>query len=160
MPSITASTYSDLVKQKRAKQPDAKPFEVEDLATAFIRLANGTTLLLEASWATHSSFGDDYGVTLFGTEGGAELKVNNYNVNDTLRFFQDVAGEPADIKSRITGNDGVATVINEFLSIINSGSWSQHNGQRGLYLARLIDACYTSAREGREVVLTSHTSTL
>lgn len=156
--SITASTYSDLVKQKRAKLPDAKPFEVEDLATAFIRLANSSTLLLEASWATHSSFVDDYGVTLFGTEGGAEFKVNNYSVQDTLRFYQDVAGAPADIKSRMSGDDGVATVIKEFISIINSGSWSQHNGQRGLYLARLMDACYESAREGREVVLTPDAS--
>ena len=37
-------------------------YEVEDLATGFIRLEGGATLLLEASWATHSGASDDFGV--------------------------------------------------------------------------------------------------
>ena len=37
-----------------------------------MRLEDGGTLLLEASWAMHRADGDQFGATLYGTEGGAE----------------------------------------------------------------------------------------
>ena len=55
-----------------------REFDVEDLATVFMRLEDGGTLLLEASWAAHRADGDEFGVTLYGTEGGAELIVDDY----------------------------------------------------------------------------------
>jgi len=48
--------------------------DVEDLATAFVRLAGGATMAVETSWASYTSAGDDYHVHLFGDEGGAELR--------------------------------------------------------------------------------------
>ena len=89
---------------------------MEDLATAFIRLEGGATLLLEASWATHSSAGDDFGVTLYGTEGGVELMVRNYTYDDTVRTFTDIAGMPTDLEPKIAKGDGGHTqVIRRFV---------------------------------------------
>src|SRR5215210_1513261 len=42
------------------------PYEVEDLATAFLRTDTGAAIQLETSWATHSSVTDEFGVSLFG----------------------------------------------------------------------------------------------
>ena len=80
--AVSANTYAEFGPRglkgwnlRGQVSNERRPYEVEDLATAFIRLEGGATLLLEASWATHSSAGDDFGVTLYGTEGGVELLV-------------------------------------------------------------------------------------
>lgn len=157
--TVSASTYDELGKQgkgvdiKSRKTGTGNAFEVEDIATAFVRLSNGATLLLEASWATHSSAGDDFGVTLYGTEGGAEIRVHNYNWEGTLHIYKDVAGVPADIHPHLTKGEGHIAVVRDFVQAITDGNWSLHDGTEGLRRVRVVDACYASARQGREVVI-------
>lgn len=157
--SVSAATYAELGPRGRgARVGDDKlqvttAFEVEDLATAFLRLRDGGTILLEASWATYSSAGDDFGVALYGSEGGAEIKVRNYNWEDTLRIFTDVAGVPAEISPRLSKGEGHLGIVRDFIAAIRSGDWAAHDGSGGLYRARIIDACYASALRGREVTL-------
>ncbi len=158
--AVSAATYAELGPRGRGaenagKQQVGSTYEVEDLATAFIRLEGGGTLLLESSWATHGSAGDDYGVTLYGTEGGGEIKVKNYSWEDTLRIYTDVADVPAEIRPKVTKVDGHLAVVRDFVQTIQAGNWSAHIGTEGLKRARIIDACYQSAQEGREVVLTT-----
>lgn len=129
-------------------------YEVEDLATAFIRLEGGATLLLEASWATHSSFGDDFGVVLYGSEGGAELTVKNYGHDNTLRLFTDVSGLPYDATPRTPRGRGHTDVVERFVNAILADGPRIPNGEDGLRRALVIDACYQSATEGREVQIT------
>ncbi|GHO52730.1 oxidoreductase [Ktedonobacter sp. SOSP1-85] len=157
--TLSATTYSELGSKgvgfnlNAGKHEKSNNYNVEDLATAFMRLSTGATLTLEASWATHSSFGDDYGIILYGTEGGAEIKVQNYSTEDTLRIYTDVAGAPATINPRVSRGEYHQAVARQFIENINSGNWSLHNGSEGLRRARVIDACYTSAQQGREVAL-------
>ncbi len=156
---VTASTYNELGSRgvgfnlKAGKSGGGSNFEVEDLATAFIRLSTGGTLLLETSWATHSSAQDDYGIVLYGTEGGADIRAQKYNTTDTLTIYTDVAGLPSKISPQVQGGEFHAAVTRDFIDIINSGNWSLHNGSDGLRRARIIDACYASAQQGREVIL-------
>jgi predicted dehydrogenase len=158
--SVSAATYAELGPHGRGgvagsdKMLVGSSYEVEDLATAFVRLANGTTLLLEASWATHSSAGDDFGVVLYGSEGGAEIAVKNYTWEDTLRIYTDVADVPAEVHPRLSKGEGHLAVVRQFVNTVRSGDWSKHIGTQGLYRTRIIDACYTSALQGREVTLT------
>lgn len=157
--SVSASTYSELgrrglgIDTNSIKFGTDNHFNVEDLATAFIRLQNGTTLLLETSWATHSSAQDDYGVVLYGTEGGAEIRVVNYTTENTLRIYTNIIGQPATIQPAVPPSTFHKAVIEEFIRRITSGDWSQYDGSDGLRRARIIDACYASALEGREVLL-------
>jgi predicted dehydrogenase len=155
--SVSASTYAEFGPRGRGGSPGSgktgtsATYEVEDLATSFIRLEGGTTLLLEASWATYSSAGDDFGVILYGTEGGAEIDVKNYGEEGTLRIFNDVGGIPADVAPRVRRGEGHQGVIREFIETIHSGEEPLRSGLEGLRRARIIDACYASAEQGREV---------
>ena len=67
-------------------------YTVEDMATGYVRFANGATLALEVSWASFTSHRDDYYVHLFGNEGGAELNVKQYGFVDNVRLFGETAG--------------------------------------------------------------------
>jgi predicted dehydrogenase len=157
---VSAAIYAELGPRGRGgsradKMMVGSDYQVEDLATAFIRLAGGTTLTLETSWATYRRANDEFGVTLYGNEGGAEIRVVNYVQEDTLRIYTDVAGLPTELAPQLPRGDGYGhrQVVHEFVATVRSGDWSAHVGRDGLARARLIDACYASALQGREVLL-------
>jgi predicted dehydrogenase len=155
--AVSANTYAEFgprgLKGWEWKKSTGQSvhYEVEDLATAFVRLEGGATLLLEASWATHSSAGDDYGVVLYGTEGGAELTIKNYGYENTIRLFADVNGVPHDAMPTVPRGGGHVQVVERFVAAILDGAPAIPGAAEGLRRAELIDAIYRSAGEGREV---------
>jgi predicted dehydrogenase len=157
--SVSCATYAELGPQGRGGwagkglMSGENPYEVEDLATAFIRLSGGATLNLETGWAVYRESSDDFGVTLYGTEGGAEMKVRNYGTSDTVRIYTDVAGVPAVVTPEIEPREGHLAVVRRFIETIRSGDWEGQYGEDGLSRARIIDACYASALQKREVSL-------
>ena len=160
--SVSCATYAELGPQGRGSRSYAEDvdktivgdaYEVEDLATAFIRLSGGAALNLEAGWAAYRESSDDFGVTLYGTNGGAEMKVKDYVTEDTVRIYTDVAGVPAVVFPEIRAREGHRSVVSRFVETVRSGDWKGHDGEEGLRRARVIDACYTSALESREVRL-------
>lgn len=159
--TVSAATYAELGPRGRGNRTETfaakhglnSAYEVEDLATGFLRATDGTTIALDTSWAVYGSAYDDFGVTLFGTEGGAEIRVLNYSWEDTLRIFIDVADRPSEVRPQVTRGAGHLGVISQFLAIIRSGEWEGHHGEQGMRRAQIIEACYASAQAGREVVL-------
>ena len=157
--SVSCATYAELGPQGRGGwsgkglMTGENPYEVEDLATAFIRLSGGATLNLETGWAVYRESSDDFGVTLYGTDGGAEMKVRNYGTADTVRIYTDVAGVPAVVTPEIEPREGHYAVVRRFVETVRGGDWRGQHGEDGLDRARIIDACYASALEGREVPL-------
>jgi predicted dehydrogenase len=157
--TVSGATYAELGPRGRGESANASKhivgsaFEVEDLAVAFIRFADGATLELETSWAVYGSEQDDFGVTLYGTEGGAVLNVVKYAEADTVRLFTDVAGQPATVAPIVPKSEGHLKVVRDFVAIVRGGEWLHYHGEEGLKRAQIIDACYASARQGREVLL-------
>lgn len=160
--TVSASTFAELGPQGRGSLVDGSQkvvstlgsdFEVEDLATAYLRLEGGGALQLEASWATYRAPGDNFGLELFGTDGGAKVEVQNYGNVDTLRVFTDVGGVPAEVRPATGAGRGHRAVVEEFVRTVLSGDWAAHNGADALRRTQVIDACYASARARREVVL-------
>jgi predicted dehydrogenase len=156
--SISAATYNHLGTTGQGNHPNRPPvepyvFDVDDLTTAFIRLEGGTVLHLEASWATHSEAQDDFGITLYGTQGGGKIFVRNYTYEDTLQFFGQLAGAPADTRLRLQRTSGHAAVAQRFVAAILDGVPPEPSGAEGLDRVRVIDAIYRSATEGREVAV-------
>jgi predicted dehydrogenase len=159
--AVSASTY-DLLgtngfgaskSSSKSGANGSKQFDVEDLATVFIRLEDGGTLLVEASWAAHRADGDQFGATLYGTEGGAEWIVDDYAPVGSLKVFGDDEGV-ATAEALTPGVGGKHdAVVAEFVETVRSGRWEGHDGSAAAELARIVDACYESARSQREVVL-------
>ncbi len=160
--AVSASTYDLLAtagfgfnrESSKTSIAGSTGFDVEDLATVFARLEDGGTLLVEASWAAHRTEGDAFGITLFGTQGGAELIVEDYAPSGSLRVFTDDDG--AAVETRLTAPPGAGhrAVVEQFLAKVRSGRWQEHDGTAAIELARIVDACYRSAAEQREIRLT------
>jgi predicted dehydrogenase len=158
---VSASTY-DLLgmagfgsdpESRKSGVDDAMTFDVEDLATVFLRLEGGGTLLVEASWAAHRSAEDQFGITLYGTAGGAELLVRDVEPAGTLRVFTDDDGVPAETLYHAPPGRRHDGVVADFLARIRSGDWAGADGSAAAELARVLDACYRSAAERREIRL-------
>jgi len=156
--AVSASTYAELGSRGRGgRTPGAigAAFEVEDLALAFIRLAGGGTLVLETSWAAYRADNDEFWMTLYGTDGGADLRVVDYAEPGDLHIYRDTDGVAADYHAKPGANGGHDLVVARFVEAVQAGpdNWAEHDGTLGLRRAQIIDACYRSAAEGREVVL-------
>lgn len=159
--SVTGTTYSEIGPTGRGNWPgstrmkfsDDQKYEVEDLASAFIRLKNGGTVLLEASWASFTEMVDDFGIQLYGSEGGARIFSKQYALTDTLEVYKNYGDTTADSKPRLVGREGHAQVINKFVDAILHGTPMEPSGMEGLANIQLIDAIYRSAELGREVIL-------
>ena len=132
-------------------------YEVEDFATALLRLEGGGSVVLETCWAAYRDPVDVMDLTLHGTEGGAEWRA--LGATDVpvapVRVFTERGGHPADYV--LTAEPGRAhrAVVEEFVSVLRGdpARWAQRDGSAAAVRAEVIDACYRSAREQREVVL-------
>ncbi|MDQ0730557.1 Gfo/Idh/MocA family protein [Arthrobacter sp. B1I2] len=161
--AVSAATHSELGPQGRgggsqySALASTHAFEVEDFASAFIRLEGGGTLLIEASWATYRETDDLLDFTIYGTDGGAELKVQGapFPPVGQLRVFTDKDGESADYIPPVVPGRAHDAVVEDFVTAVRGGEavWGEHDGSLALYRAQIIDACYQSAREQREVRL-------
>lgn len=161
--SITASTYSELGSRGKGffyPPPAGQRFDVEDLATAFIRLEGGKTLALETSWASYGKHGDSFGVSLFGITGGAELEVNHYVDKDTLRVFTDIGGAPVEVRPNPEPRQGHLSIAREFTDLILRGQPELEIGRDGLRRAQVIEAAYLSAQQGREIAVEDLAATI
>jgi len=130
---------------------------VEDFASAFLRLEGGGTLVVEASWATYREADDQLEFTVYGTDGGAELKAHGapFPPIGELRVFTDKDGESADYMPAVIPGRAHDAVVEDFVAAVRGGAqvWGRHDGSLALYRAQIIDACYQSALEQREVRL-------
>lgn len=158
--SVSAATYAEIGPQGRGNWPGRRQsfaadgpgtYEVEDLATAFLRFEDGGTLLLEASWASFTEMGDDFGIQVYGGNGGARIFAKNYAHVDTLEIYRNIGDTTADSKPRLVERPGHAQIIHGFVDGILDGKPVSPNGEEGLDRVRLIDAIYTSAELGREI---------
>ncbi|APX32807.1 oxidoreductase [Brachybacterium sp. P6-10-X1] len=129
---------------------EGAPFEVEDLATAFLRLDGGGTLLLESSWAQWIPEDLCY-VTLYGADGGATIEWGGTPGNQTITVWTELAGIPAELQPAVGVDGRHAAAVASFLQKVRSGDWTAHDGSLALRRAEVIDACYASAKAGAEV---------
>ncbi|MFM9876512.1 MAG: Gfo/Idh/MocA family protein [Rhodoglobus sp.] len=159
--SVSAVTHGELGRagfgaMDRAEQmaSDTGEFEVEDLASALFRLSDGSSASFEISWAGHTVDDEDISIELLGVEGGIRLFIPRYQKYDTLRIYRDASGTPMTISPdvRVVGGDH-ARVISSFVDVVRSGDWTDHRGELALHRTAVLDACYRSAIEGREVLV-------
>ncbi len=160
--TVSAATYAEFGPRGRggsatraAATPDASgtvPYEVEDLSTAFVRLAGGATLLLEASWASYVERDSLY-VVLYGSEGGAVLGSPEVWNTSRLTVLSEVRGIPALLTPDLPPDGHHGEAVDDFVAKVQAPDRSGLHGDQLLTRSRIVDAAYRSAETHREVVL-------
>lgn len=161
--AVSAATYAEIGPQgagqwagSRFTKTEGQHYEVEDMATALLRLEDGKTLTLDVSWALYTKATDDFGVIVYGNHGGAELYVEEYASTGTLTLIGNVGGADAFISPKFESeapSSGHAAVIQDWIDQLLGGDRAAPSGEEGLDRARIIDGIYASAEQGREIRL-------
>ncbi|MFT4123431.1 MAG: Gfo/Idh/MocA family oxidoreductase [Microbacteriaceae bacterium] len=159
--AVSAVTHGELgragygaMNRQQQMASETGLFEVEDLASALFRLEDGASVAFEISWAGHAVDDEDIAIELLGVDGGIRMFVPRYKQDDTLRIYRDRDGTPLTIAPEVHVTDGQhPAVIAEFVAAVRSGDFGGHHGELALHRTEVLDACYRSAAEGREVRL-------
>jgi predicted dehydrogenase len=148
---------------------DPKTYEVEDSAFGFIKMENGATIIVEASWALNIRK-DESGLTLCGTVAGAEtipasapqIPVDSPDpvIFNTVRHRQLV-----DISPMVRTGPGPADWGGEpfrvgdaestaWLDAIVNDTEPYVKPEQALVVTRVLEAIYLSSNTGKQVDLT------
>ncbi|MCA0755751.1 Gfo/Idh/MocA family oxidoreductase [Paenibacillus sp. N4] len=124
-------------------------YDVEDLASALIKLDNGATLSLEVSWAAHSAFlPEEPFIHLMGTDGGVAIVGSNGKyVTHTDNEVVETDIVP------LEGEDDRILMSRHFVECIREGKQPITSALSGYTNNRILDAIYESSRTGGEVKL-------
>ncbi len=133
---------------------DPETYEVEDSAMGFIRMKNGATINLKASWALNTRENREAATSLCGTLGGADIYddmvIYNRGRNGQLmeekvsgsgqiQFFEGSEGTPADKEQK----QWVDAILNDTEPLVKP--------EQALMVTRILEAIYKSAETGKEV---------
>jgi predicted dehydrogenase len=128
---------------------DTKEFDVEDFASGYIRLENGTTLGFRTSWAANIPEG--IGKTfLVGTEGGLQLRPFLY-VSNMGSYQVDVT--PKIPQGRDVSFAGHWDAAEHFVEVLRGEAAMIVKKDEVLNVIRTLDALYRSSDEDREIRL-------
>lgn len=127
-------------------------FDVDDLATAFVRLEGGAVLTLEVSWASHTGEQGENYVRIFGTDGGidyssrhAEYPVRYHSDRDGVEFDSTVYVAPTKAPHQIE--------IAHFLDCVRGKAQPLVPLDESVTVAKILDGISRSAESGREVAV-------
>jgi predicted dehydrogenase len=123
--------------------------EVEDNATALLRLENGATLTLEVTWGLLMEKDFAY-LNLFGSGGAALL--------NPLRIHRGMHGTLVNVTptmdtSRNQYKQSMEAQVAHFAEALRKGVAPMGDGEEILPVMQLMDAIYRSAEQGKEVRL-------
>jgi predicted dehydrogenase len=152
--SVFGSTYAEFGPKKRGigtwGTPDwSGSYNVEDLATAMIKLDNGSTLTLEVSWAVHMDTDSSHFIHLMGSEGGASI------VGNKGKLLTETFERAAEVELITPEKDegGRIRLSRHFVECIREGKQPDTSVMTGFTNNLILDAIYESSRTGHEVIL-------
>jgi predicted dehydrogenase len=163
--AVTGSTYAKFGPHGKGQggwaaetRSGAVTFNVEDLAVGLVRLDNGATLVLEASWASHIRADHGPYVTLMGEKGGAEIGAaggpgaTSGSIPPTV--FTEADGQVVNIVPQdYPSVGGHEAEVRHFVDCIRTDVTPLASAQQGLHVLQILDALYRSAESGQEVVI-------
>jgi len=143
------STISDSQHSEFGEKNENGSFDVEDLATGFIRFENGETLQIEFSWASNIEEEMNF-LELRGSKAGFSLK------NEDLKIFTELEGSLCDIYPRLatrSGDNGHSKHIDHFVDCITNGTEPIIRPEHGVDMINILMSLYESAETGEMVKL-------
>lgn len=152
--SVTGSTYAEFGPKKRGIGNWGTPnwdgvFDVEDIASAFIKMEDGSSLTLDVSWAVHMDTDSMPFIHLMGSEGGASIRGNK------VKILKEIDNEAKDFELVVDTDDKAARVrlSQHFIDCIREGKKPISDVMSGYTNNLILEAIYESSRTGREVIL-------
>ncbi len=160
---VVGTAYRKLADTENAANAwgswDPKKFTVEDSAFGFIRMKNGATIVLEASWALNTLLVDEAKTILCGTKGGADmlgeyggLRINGerfsklYTVEPEMMtggvdFYEgDEGGSPAEQEARMWIN-----------YVMDDNAPIHTKPEQAYVVTQILEAIYESNKTGKPV---------
>ena len=120
-------------------------FDVEDFATALVRLASGRTVALDAAWAMHQGMPAAKHIELFGTDAG-------YSVYESKLYRR---GKDGYLSIEVPSADDLAhphmSRMQHFLDLVAGREGPVVTATQALAVQGILDAVYASAADGQEV---------
>ena len=152
--SVSGATYSKFGPRRLGEgswgmsDPDSDVFDVDDFASAFIKLKNGATVSLDVSWAMHQKDATHHNVVLYGTEAGAGVfPLELYRYGREKGEYEIVT--PQSIKIPYPHNCRFANWLDSILE----RDKPLVSLSEALAVQKILDSIYESSRTGREVRL-------
>ncbi|MFD0696576.1 Gfo/Idh/MocA family protein [Paenibacillus sp. GCM10027628] len=135
-------------------------FNVEDSAFGLIKMENGATIFLESSWALNTTDVKEAKASLFGTDGGAEMKQTS-DFKGELVFNHVQFGKL--VESKPMSGPGIAYFgpnssdpgikeARQWLESILHDTEPLVKPEQAFVVTQILEAIYQSAETGKEVV--------
>ena len=124
-------------------------FDVDDLAWAFIRFANGAALQFQVSWAAHMP--EQFYTELYGTEAGARM-----GNKEGIDLYTILNGQEAHVETTVPGDpiSSYNRLIENFVGYLNGEpNATIVTPEEALISVRIVDAIMRSAASGHEIAL-------
>ncbi|GIP33725.1 Gfo/Idh/MocA family protein [Paenibacillus sp. J2TS4] len=152
--SVYGSTYAEFGPRKKGIGTWGKPnwegiYDVEDLATAIIKMEDGSSLTLEVSWAVHMDTDSTPFLHLMGTDGGASYRGSSGKLL-TEKFNR---ATEMDLQTLDEDEGARGRLSRHFLECIREGKEPITSALSGYTNNLVLDAIYESSRTGSEVKL-------
>ncbi|HID11802.1 MAG TPA: Gfo/Idh/MocA family oxidoreductase, partial [Candidatus Latescibacteria bacterium] len=148
-PEVALGGTYDFLGRELARR-EGKVFDVEDLAVGLVRFTNRAMLEVEASWTIHRHEREFMETWVYGTKGG----VVHRNVRETYEFegwvFIEEGGYLVD-KQLLPLRKESPNAMWALVDAILNDRPHPATGEEGLYVMRILDAIYESARKGEPV---------
>ncbi len=151
--SVTGATYGEFGPSGAGEggyglsERTEAAFDVDDFATAMIKLAGGATVLIDAVWAMHNERRSEMNIELYGSEGA----IDTYGD----KLFRQQGSE----YHAIEGPDAGPLIyphtsrFHHFVNVILGREEPCVTLEQALAVQSVIDAIYASAANGKEVLL-------
>lgn len=166
--SVTGSVFNKLGNLPGAEEGnlfgpwDTDSFEVEDSAFGFIKMKDGSTIFLEASWALNVLESKEAATTLCGTKAGAQIDAGmsypvnqltynrskngllteeNISASGNIAFFEGGDSDPEKLEAK----QWLEAVINDTEPLVKP--------EQAFKVTQVLAAIYKAAETGNEVKL-------
>jgi predicted dehydrogenase len=124
-------------------------YDVDDLAWAFVRFANGAALQFQVAWASHMA--EQFYLELYGTEGAASI-----GHRDSVELYTILNGQQSKVQVEIP-NDPLGSyprLVENFVRYLDGDPTAEIvTPAQALTSVRIIDGIMRSAVEGHEITI-------
>ena len=122
-------------------------FDVDDYASALIRLEGGKTISADIAWACNAGE-EGFKTTILGDKGGAIL---DPYAKPVLTIYKEEFGKNVDIFPKVAEENVWVNEMSNFCDSIRGLAKPGTPAEHGVTVQKVLDAIYLSAKLGREV---------